>query len=154
MMRMWAIFLFAFILAPAVASSQPPVIKPDSAGVARAIAKAIRTPILKNGAPRAAAVVSKTITPESADWNRRVVNELRALDTALIARRPSKETMLINVVTLTMSRDSASANVAMRRCYGDRFVGSSALYELKRNGAEWTIVAEQRGMAARGACPK
>jgi hypothetical protein len=153
-MRMLSL-VFVLSILPALASAQPPLAnRPDSGGVALAIARAIREPIQKNGAPRAAPVTGKSIQPASVLWNAKLLNALRAVDTNLVSRKPTKETLLFNIVSMSMTRDSASANVAMSRCYADRFVGSSAVYELKRNGAEWKIVGEQRGIAARGKCPK
>jgi hypothetical protein len=145
--------LFALLLAPAVASAQL-ANRPDSTGLAWAIAEAIRAPIQRNGAPRSTMVATSTISAVSKDWNARVGRALKALDSNLVTRRPSKETMKVNVVTVAMVGDSASANVAMSRCFENRFVGSSADYAFKRKGGEWVIVHEQRGMAARGPCPK
>ena len=145
--------LFALFLAPAVTSAQL-ANRPDSTGLAWAIAQAIRTPIQRNGAPRSTMVATGTITAVSKNWNARVGRALKALDSNLVARRPTKETMKVNVVALVMLGDSASANVAMSRCFEDRFVGSSAEYAFKRKGGEWVVVHEQRGIAARGPCPK
>jgi hypothetical protein len=145
--------LIALFLAPVAASGQL-ANRPDSIGLAWAIAGAIRAPLQKNGAPRATMVATATISPVSKAWNHRVGSALKVIDSTLIARKPTKETMKVNVVTLTMLTDSASANVAMSRCFGDRFVGSSAVYSFKRKGNDWVIVHEQRGLAARGPCPK
>lgn len=152
-MRMLSLVL-VLLLVPAAGSAQPLANRPDSGGVALAIAKALREPIQKNGAFRSAPVTGKTIQPVSALWNTKLLYAIRAVDTNLVSKRPTKETLRFNIVSMTMTRDSASANVAMSRCYADRFVGSSAIYELKRTGTEWKIVAEQRGIAARGKCPK
>src|SRR5205085_6382372 len=108
----------------------------------------------KNGTPRSTMISSGTISELSMLWNARVGRALKSLDSTLVARRPTKETMRVNVVELWMSVDSASANVAISRCYADRFVGSSGVYSFKRKKDEWVIVHEERGMAARGPCPK
>jgi hypothetical protein len=150
-MRMLSI-LFALSLAPAVASAQ--LIKPDSAGLARTIAKAIRPPIQRNGAPRAAMVTTSTIGSESAAWNVQLGWALKILDSSLVSRRPTKETLRVNVVSMFMGADSASGNVAMSRCFDDRFVGTSVDYAFKKRGGEWVVVYQKPGFAARGACPK
>jgi hypothetical protein len=147
------VLLFALFLAPAVSSAQL-ANRPDSIGLAWAIAEAIRAPIRQNGAPRAAMVTSGTITPESAAWNVRLGGALRGLDSTLLTRRPTKETLRINITTATLLTDSATANVAMSRCFGDRFVGSSVNYVFKRTGTDWKVLQQQKGFAARGPCPK
>jgi hypothetical protein len=145
--------LFGLSLAPAVTSAQL-ANRPDSAGLAWAIAGAIRAPIQKNGAPRSTMIESATISPLSKLWNARVGRALKSIDSTLVARRPTKETMRVNVVELSMFGDSATANVAISRCYAERFVGSSAVYSFKRKKDEWVVVHQERGMAARGPCPK
>jgi hypothetical protein len=151
-MRIGAVLL-VLCLAPRVTSAQL-ANRPDSAGLAWAIAQAIRAPIQKNGAPRSTMITSGSISPTSTLWNARVGRALKSLDSNLVAKRPSKETMRVNVVELSMFGDSASANVAISRCYAERFVGSSAVYSFKRKKDEWVVVHQERGMAARGPCPK
>jgi hypothetical protein len=141
------------LLAPAALPAQL-ANRPDSIGLAWAIARAIRPPIQRNGAPRAAMVTTGTITPMSAAWNNRLGSALRGLDSTLLTRKPTKETLRINVVTLSLVGDSAMANVAMSRCFDARFVGSSVNYIFKRRGTDWMVVLEQKGFAARGPCPK
>lgn len=125
----------------------------DSTGLALAIAKAIQTPIRANGTPRS--VIVTTSTPVSVAFNRRVGDALKTLDSTLITRKPTKETMRINVSRLEIyGLDSAAANVALSRCNGERFVGSSVDYIFKYKADVWVVVLEQKGFAARGTCPK
>lgn len=145
--------LFALGMTPAITSAQL-ANRPDSVGLAWAIAQAIRAPIQRNGAARATVVASRTITPVSMAWNKRLGSALKGLDSTLVASRPTKETLRVNIVSLSLMGDSANANVAMSRCYADRFVGSSADYVFKRRGKDWVILSEQRGVAARGTCPR
>ena len=148
------VLLFALLLIPGVGVAQL-ANRPDSAGLARAMAKAIQAPIKKNGAPRAAIVTAGTIEPLSKAWNAQLDYALKTLDSSLVTRRPTNETLRINVVKADMIfGDSAAVNIAMSRCYAERFVGSSVDYSFKRRGTEWVIVHQQPGFAARGPCPK
>ena len=151
-MRICAVVV-ALTLTPVAALAQL-ANRPDSIGLAWAMAQAIRAPIQRNGAARATVVTSGTITPVSAAWNKRLGSALKGLDSALVAQKPTKETLRVNVVSLSLMGDSANANVAMSRCYAERFVGSSADYVFKKRGKDWVILREQRGIAARGTCPK
>jgi hypothetical protein len=145
--------LIAFSLMPVAAQAQ--LRRPDSTGLALAIARAIRLPIEKNGAARSTIVTTRTITPLSRIWNARVAASLKFLDSTLVTRKPTSEALRINVVSLDIfGLDSANANVAMSRCFADRFVGNSADYVFKRRGEQWVMLREQKGFAARGPCPK
>jgi hypothetical protein len=152
LMRIRAL-LVGLCLAPAVALGQL-ANRPDSGGLATAIAKAIRPPLQRNGAPRSIVLPVGELGSVQKAWNPRLTRELLALDTALITRKPTKETMRVNISSLEMTRDSATVTVAMSRCNADRFVGASGVYVFKRRNSEWVVVSEQKGMSARGACPK
>ena len=128
--------------------------RPDSSGLAWAIAKAIHPPLERNGAPRAIIVTGTTLTAVSKAWNPRLTRALKDVDSAIFARKVTKETMRINISGAEMTLDSATVTVALSRCFADRFVGTSGVYVFKRTGGDWAVVSEQKGISARGACPK
>ena len=120
----------------------------DSAGIAAAIAPALRGAINGQGV----AQDNATLLQKSAAWNRWIQDALAAIDSTVIAGLPTRTTARFNVFTADASGDSIALNIGVTQCNGLSFAGISDRYVVKRGSAGWVVAGKRFSGSGHGRC--